>query len=324
MPEQKKNIKVAVLAGGISNERDISLQSGKTIADALVQAGLEVISSDIAPDKLDILDDRSIDVFFLALHGKFGEDGELQEILEQRDLCFAGSGSAASKIAINKIACKEAVQITGIALPLHISVQDAGNTRHLIELIRQLGTKVVVKPISDGSSFGVRIIDDAKAAAEAGIETSKKFGDCMIEQYIRGREITIGILNGKPLPIIEIKSKHNFYDFDAKYLDDNTEYLFDTIKDKKLIENINALAVQCFNAVGCSHWSRVDMILSEDNVPYFLEINTLPGFTSHSLVPMAANKAGLTNAQLCLEIVNAAIETFKKGDYIGTKKKEKI
>jgi len=324
MPEQKKNIKVAVLAGGISNERDISLQSGKTIADALVQAGLDVISSDIAPDMLDILDDRSIDVFFLALHGKFGEDGELQEILEQRDLCFAGSGSTASKIAINKIACKEAVQITGIALPLHISVQDSDSTEHLIELIRQLGTKVVIKPIADGSSFGVRILDDAKTAAEAAIETSEKFGDCMVEQYIPGREITIGILNGKPLPIIEIKSKHTFYDFDAKYLDGNTEYLFDTIKDKKLIENISTLAVECFNVVGCSHWSRVDMMLSEDNVPYFLEINTLPGFTSHSLVPMAANKAGLTNAQLCLEIVNAAIETFKKGDYIGTKKKEKI
>lgn len=308
MGEIREDIKVAVLMGGISNEREISLQSGSMIASALSEAGVDVVSFDIAPDRLEILDDTSIDVFFLALHGEFGEDGELQKILEDRKLCFAGSGSAASKIAIDKVACKERVQGTGVALPLHMSVKLTDDVETLSDRIAHFGEKVVVKPISHGSSFGVKILDNTEAAAKTAFETYEKFGDCMIEQFVAGREITVGILNGKTLPIIEIRSKRGFYDFDAKYEDENTEYLFDTIEDKDVIDKINSFAIACFNAVGCRHWGRVDMILSEEGTPYFLEINTLPGFTSHSLVPMAANKADLNNGQLCLEIVNAALQ----------------
>ncbi len=308
MGELKNDIKVAVLMGGISNEREISLQSGSMIASALNEAGAEVVSFDIAPDRLEILDDESIDVFFLALHGEFGEDGELQAILEDRGLCFAGSGSAASKITIDKAACKEAVQQTGVALPLHITVKLTDDAESLGKKIIHLGERVVIKPVTHGSSFGVRIMDNTEAAAKTAFETYEEFGSCMIEQFVAGREITVGILNGKTLPIIEICSKRGFYDFDAKYTDEDTEYLFDTVEDKDAVDKINSLSLECFNAVGCRHWGRVDLILSEDGTAYFLEINTLPGFTSHSLVPMAANKTGLSNGQLCLEIANAALK----------------
>ena len=308
MGDIKKDIKVAVLMGGISNEREISLQSGSMIASALNEAGTEVVSFDIAPDRLGILDDESIDVFFLALHGEFGEDGELQKILEDRGLCFAGSGSAASKIAIDKAACKEAVQRTGVTLPLHITVKLTDDAESLSKEIMHLGERVVIKPVTHGSSFGVRIVNNTAEAAKTAFETYEKFGSCMIEQFVEGREITVGVLNGKTLPIIEIRSKRGFYDFDAKYTDQDTEYLFDTIEDKDAVDKINTLALECFNAVGCRHWGRVDLILSEEGTAYFLEINTLPGFTSHSLVPMAANKAGLSNGQLCLEIAKSALE----------------
>ena len=319
-----KDLRIAVLTGWTNAERQVSLQSGKMIADAIAEAGLDAVTVDITPQNMSILDDDTIDIFYLALHGRFVEDGRLQEILQQKNLCYVGSDSKASKLAFDKVDCKKVFRKSQIKTPSDIRYDQTIPRKDVIEKLEKLGENFVVKPITQGSSVGVKIVDNPHDAIHAAKEILSEYGDCMIEEFIEGREITVGILNGQTLPVIEIKSKTAFYDYYAKYTDDKTEYLFDTIKDKKLIENINALAVQCFNAVGCSHWSRVDMILSEDNVPYFLEINTLPGFTSHSLVPMAANKAGLTNAQLCLEIVNAAIETFKKGDYIGTKKKEKI
>lgn len=308
-----KDLKIAVLMGGISTEREVSLKSGENIANSIAEAGLEVVRFDISPDNLSILDDPSIDVFFLGLHGKFGEDGQLQEILEERNLCYAGSGPEASKIAFDKIICKRALSNIDIAMPMDIVVNYNDTAESLTEKISSLGEKVVVKPIADGSSFGIQIIEGIEQAAKAAVETYQKFGDCMVEEFIAGREITVGIVNGQALPIIEIRTKTGFYDYEAKYIDDATEYLFDTIKDSELAAKIQEIAVECFNAIGCRHWSRVDIILNDQNIPYFLEINTLPGFTSHSLIPMAANKAGMSNSELCVRIIEAAIETFEKG-----------
>ena len=311
MPGSGK-FKVAVLTGGISRERDISFQSGQMVAGAIAEAGLEVISFDIRPDNLSILDDPSIDVFFPALHGQFGEDGQLQEILEEKGLCYTGSGPQASRIAIDKTACKETIKQTDIALPRDFAVCDNDDIASLAGKILSLGEKFVVKPITDGSSFGVQILQGVNDAACAALETYEQFGNCMIEEFIPGREITIGILDGQALPIIEIRSKTGFYDYDAKYVSDSTEYLFDTIKDANLVSEINKMALKCFDMIGCRHWGRVDMILSDAGVPYFLEINTLPGFTTHSLVPMAANKAGLSNSRLCLRIIEAAMKISEK------------
>jgi D-alanine-D-alanine ligase len=307
-----EKLKVAVLTGGISRERDVSFQSGRLVIDALEKAGQKVVSFDIQPDNLGILDDGSIDVFFPAIHGEFGEDGQLQEILEEKGLCFTGSGPEASRTAFDKAACKKALEDTDIILPKDVFVTSSDDIESLTEKISSLGDMVVVKPLSDGSSFGVQIVETAEVAAKAAARTFQEFGSCMVEEFVSGREITVGILNGKTLPIIEIRSKAGFYDYQAKYVSDSTEYLFDTIDDNGLVSRINSIALESFNVIGCRHFGRVDMILSNAGVPYFLEINTLPGFTSHSLFPKAANEAGLFNSQLCMKIIKAAMKDFNR------------
>jgi len=304
-----KDIKVAVLAGGIGSERQVSLQSGENIAAAIRDGGVSVITSDITPDDMSILDDNSIDVFFLALHGEFGEDGQLQEILESRNLVYTGSGPKASRDAFDKIVSKEAFAKAGVILPRHICVDTADTPEKLADKLAKIGDTFVVKPIRQGSSVGVDILCGCDSAARSAMKCYEKFGNCMIEEFISGKEITVGILNNRTLPITEIRSAVGFYDYEAKYIDDTTEYLFDTIKETELIEQINNSALACYNSLGCRHQSRVDMILTEDGVPYVLEINTLPGFTSHSLLPMAAKKAGMSASQLCIEIIEAALNS---------------
>ena len=303
-------LKVAVLMGGIGEERDISIQSGNCVAQALKQAGLDVVTSDIRPDNLDILQDCSIDVFFIALHGKFGEDGQLQQILEDKSLCYTGSGPSASRLAFDKLASKKCFVKAGIATPKVIRFDSQAQTERLEKQLLQLGERFVVKPVRQGSTIGVSIVDDPKSAIAAGRECSSKFGDCMIEEFIRGREISVGILQHQALPIIEIRSKTGFYNYHAKYIDEQTQYLFDTIEDPELIAKIEAAALGCFDALGCRHFARVDFILGSDGIPYALEINTIPGLTTHSLVPKAAAKMGLSMSQLCVRIIEAAYSSL--------------
>jgi D-alanine-D-alanine ligase len=178
--------------------------------------------------------------------------------------------------------------------------------------MKQIGQKFVIKPVRQGSSVGIQIVDGLDKAKIAAGDCLAQFGDCMVEEFITGRELTVGILENGALPVIEIKTAHQFYDYDAKYNDDNTQFLFDTIQDTQLLEKINDVALKSFNALGCRDFSRVDIILSEDNVPFIIEINTIPGFTTHSLLPKAAAKAGIDMSQLCLKIINSALERADK------------
>ena len=305
-------LKVAVLAGGIGEERNISIQSGSCVAEALRKADFNVVTADIGPDNTDILEDGSIDVFFIALHGKFGEDGRLQQILEEKSLIYTGSGPTASRLAFDKMAGKKAFAKTGTATPKAIKFDDRMGAKELERELPQLGNRFVVKPVRQGSAIGVSIVDDPKSAVAAAGECSAKFGDCMIEEYIAGREITVGILENRALPIIEIKSKTGFYDYQAKYLDERTEYLFDTIDDAALADKIATAALDCFDALGCRHFARADFILGKNGIPYVLEINTIPGFTNHSLLPMAAAKSGLSMSDLCTEIIEAAYSSLAR------------
>jgi D-alanine-D-alanine ligase len=300
--------KVAVLMGGIGQERQVSLQSGKCVTDALQQAGVNVIASDIGPDDMSILDDKSIDVFFIALHGKFGEDGQLQKILEDKSLVFTGSGSAASRIAFDKIASKRAFESANVRTAPMIEVTGGTDLAALAGQIAALGGKYVVKPVRQGSSVGVSILDDAKSAAAAAKQCLADYGDCMVEKFIKGRELTVGVLCGKSLPVIEIRSKAAFYDYHAKYITDSTEYLFDTISDAKIIAELGNQALAAFDAVGCRDFSRIDFILSDDGVPYALEVNNIPGFTTHSLLPKAAAKTGIPMGELCIKIIDASVK----------------
>jgi D-alanine-D-alanine ligase len=303
---EHNKIKVAVLTGGIGSERDISLQSGKCVAEALKEAGFEVVTADIRPDNLEILDDKSIDVFFPALHGIFGEDGQLQQILDDRSLLYAGSGPTASRLAFDKMASKMIFEDAGISTPSAIEFDSETNIGRLDEQLRDFANGYVVKPIRQGSSVGVSIVSKPQEAIELARQTYNEFGDCMIEEFVPGMEVTVGILNGRALPIIEVRVKSGFYDYHAKYIDEQTEYLFETVTDTTIAANLSQTAIDCFNALGCRHFARVDFLLGNNRIAYVLEANTIPGFTSHSLLPKAAAKAGLSMSQLCSNIVEAA------------------
>jgi D-alanine-D-alanine ligase len=306
----RSKLKVAVLAGGIGAERDISLQSGRCVAEALKEAGFQVVTADIRPDNLDILNDKSVDVFFPALHGIFGEDGQLQQILEDKSLLYAGSGPTASSLVFDKIASKKLFEEIGVATPAAVEFGPETDIGRLEEQLRDFANGYVVKPIRQGSSVGVSIVSALHEAIDVARQTFNEFGDCMIEEFVPGKEVTVGILHDRPLPIIEVRTQGGFYDYHAKYVDEKTEYLFDTITDTAMAANISRAAVECFNALGCRHFARVDFILGNDLIAYALEANTIPGFTSHSLLPKAAAKAGLSMSDLCSNIIESAYSSL--------------
>jgi len=304
-------LKIAVLMGGIGPERDISIKSGGCVATALKEAGRNVITADITPQNLDILNDRSIDVFFIALHGKFGEDGRLQQILDDKNLCYTGSGPAASRLAFDKMASKKAFAEAGVATAPAAGFNDKTDPDQLEEQLRKIGKKFVIKPVNQGSSVGISITNDQTDLIATAKRCLGEFGDCMIEKFIPGRNVMVGILDARALPIIEARTQRSFYDYHAKYTDDNTEYLFDSIENAPVNANIKAAALDCFGALGCRHFARVDFILGDDAIAYALELNTIPGLMSHSLFPKAAAKAGLSMSQLCTRITEAALEDKK-------------
>ncbi|MBL7154657.1 MAG: D-alanine--D-alanine ligase [Phycisphaerae bacterium] len=298
--------------GGIGAERDISIQSGTSVAEALGAAGFDVLTADIRPDKLDILEDRSIDLFFPALHGEFGEDGKLQQILEDKSLVYAGSGPAASNAAFDKMAAKIVFAEAGVLTPAAVGFDYDADAASVERQLRDFAGEYVVKPVRQGSSVGVSIVRDPYDAVRTARRTAEEFGNCMIEEFIPGREVTVGILCGQPLPIIEIRTQAGFYDYHAKYVDEQTQFLFDTIAEPAPAAEIQAAALDCFNALGCRDFARADFILAGENKPCALEVNTIPGFTSHSLLPKAAAKIGLSMSDLCAKIVEAAASPVAK------------
>lgn len=310
MKMKNSKLKIAVLAGGIGSERDISIQSGTGVAEALQEAGFDVVTADIQPDNLDILQDSSIDIFFPALHGEFGEDGQLQQILEEKSLLYAGSGPQACKFAFDKMVSKKVFNEAGIITPKAMEFHAETDTRQLEQQLRNLADEYVIKPIRQGSSVGLNIVDDWREAITAAQETLNEFGDCMIEELIVGRDLTVGILCGQALPIIELRTKTGFYDYHAKYSDERTEFLFDTIKDPAVAARASAAAMDCFNALGCRHFARVDFRLDNDGTAYALELNAIPGFTARSDLPKAAAKAGISMSELCTKIVEAAYSSL--------------
>jgi D-alanine-D-alanine ligase len=306
VPEVEDPIKIAVLRGGVGREREVSLASGRCVAEALRRGGAEVIESDIRPGDLAILDRPDVDVFFLALHGRFGEDGQLQQILDDRDLTYTGSGAQASRLAFDKVTSKRLFAASGVAVAPTVEFPPDADPSSIEDQLERLGDRFVVKPICDGSSVGVHIVDGPANAVASAREVARELGDCMIEPFLRGPELTVGILGRRTLPIIEIRSKTDFYDYYAKYIDDQTEYLFHTVSDEDLRSRIHQAALACFDVLDCRDFARVDFILAEDGTPYVLEINTIPGFTTHSLLPKAAAQAGFSMTELCLCIARAA------------------
>ena len=299
--------KVAVLFGGIGSEREVSLNSGQTVAKALTSAGIETVAADITPDNLSILDDNTIDAFFIMLHGRWGEDGQLQKILEQKRLTFTGSGSKASQLAFDKGESKKAFLSAGLPTLPYISVNTDSDWVQAETKLKNIGNKFVVKPACEGSSTGIEIVSGISETIAAAKNCTASYGKTVIEKYAKAREFTVGILAGEALPIIEIRPKQAFYDYNAKYIADTTEYLFDTLEDKKIVADMSSAALKCFDQLGCQGYARVDFLLTEDNKFYILEINTIPGFTSHSLLPKAAAKHGYSLPELCEKILADAL-----------------
>lgn len=311
--KQISDLKAAVLMGGVGEERQISIESGKNVAEALSRGGLDVVTSDISPNNLAILEESDIDVFFVSLHGRFGEDGQLQRIMEGKSLSFTGSGSKASGLAFNKIAAKELFQKAGVRVARSVRFDIKKSSEETKSVISGFGDKFVVKPSRQGSTIGVDIVQGAGKAVERAEICQEKYGECMIEEYIPGRELTVGILDGGALPIIEIRSKRGFYDYQAKYYDEGTQFAFDTIDSEDLVDEIKASAVNCFNVLGCRHFGRVDFILNEKGEAYALELNSIPGLTEHSLIPKAAAGVGIGMKELCVRLIELALEDTDSG-----------
>lgn len=319
---------VVVLMGGISPEREISLRSGNAVARALKEAGFNVTCIDVKDEKIEELDRMDIDVAFIALHGYFGEDGGVQQLLESKGIPYTGSGINASRLAMDKLATKKCFIEAGIRTPDYITVTEFQELQEIQREISKPGLPVVLKPTRNGSSIGISIIKNINDL-QIGLEKAFEFGyELLVEKYIKGRELTVGILDDKALPIIEIKPAVEFYNYEAKYKDDRTKYLIvektlserrNTVGDSSrtigfllpsTYSNAQELAVNAHKVLGCKGFSRVDMLLDDRDNLYLLEINTIPGFTEKSLLPKAAKAAGMSFPSLCEKIVDLAFQNI--------------
>ena len=307
--------KIGVLMGGSSSEREISLKSGKAVYDALSSLGQDVVAIDIKTDdpgeNVRLLSSKGIDCAFLALHGRFGEDGTIQVILENMKIPYTGSGVLASKLAMDKVSSREIFKKGNLLVPASEIINKA-SYQSAAGLKLDLGDHLVVKPATQGSSIGLSIIDK-RQGLDAALDLAFKFDDrAIVEEYIKGREMTVGILNDSALPVIEIIPKHAFFDFEAKYKAGLTEYVVPAKIDNKIAKKIQASALSAHKLLGCFGCSRVDLILDEKGLVFVLEVNTIPGMTSTSLLPKAAGKINIKFEDLCMKLIKLAYEKAEK------------
>ena len=304
-----EKLKIGVVAGGISSEREISLKSGRAVHESLSNNGFSSKLIDInSQEKLKSLETyKGLDLVFIMIHGKGGEDGEIQSILEAAKIKYTGSDSTSSLNAFDKLKSKEIFEKNGLEVPLRMMLQHSPSENNAI----------VIKPLREGSSFGVSIIKrwwDYKKSrpsleTEEALKEAQKYGDgVLIEEFIEGKELTVAIVGESTYPAIEIISPNEFYDFSAKYDGIGTKYIpanLSSTETKKLSE----ICLKAFKSLGCSGWGRVDLIKSKnDGILYILEVNTVPGMTETSLVPKAARLAELSFNDLLVEIIKTSID----------------
>lgn len=323
---------IAVLMGGISNEREISFKSGKAVATALRETGHEVVPVDITDANVDALDNVQPRVAFVALHGEFGEDGQVQEQLEQKDIPYTGSGPQASRFGMDKVTSKRLFVRNSVPTPDYMVVERDEDRDWVAAAAQRLGYPLVCKPSTGGSSIGITIVEDPDhlqsaldEATENATESRAQSSESpviMLERHIHGREFTVGVLDGEPLPVVEVRSGGDFFDYDAKYSDDSTEYIVPVAVLETLYRRMQDAAVRAYEALGCRHLARIDMMLGYDGQLYVLEANTIPGFTPRSLLPKAAAHAGIEFPELCENICAMAIRDSKSNRYSSTEEGE--
>jgi D-alanine-D-alanine ligase len=296
-------MKVAVLLGGKSAEREVSLKSGGMVLAALRSKGIDAYPFDPAEKGLEILIKEKYEKAFIALHGRFGEDGTVQGILEWLGIPYTGSGVLASALAMDKLRTKRLWQAEGLPTPPY---RVLGKDSDFKAVARRLGLPLMVKPASEGSSIGMSKVRAAAALGEAYALAVNYDPVVIAEKFIQGIELTGAILGEEALPLIKVETPRDFYDYEAKYIANDTRYTVPAGLPDSREQELRALCLTAFRALGCRGWGRVDLMLSKQGRPYLLEVNIAPGMTDHSLVPMAARAVGLSYEDLCVKILEGA------------------
>lgn len=298
--EELKSKKIAVLLGGLSEEREVSLNSGKAVHQALLSRGYDAVAVDVGRDISRVLAEGNVDVAFIALHGRYGEDGTIQGLLEFMGIPYTGSGVLASALALNKIYAKAAFQAAGLLVAPY-QVLTMGSRLEL-----EFPLPVVVKPSQEGSSVGVTIVKSLEAM-EPALELAFRFDrEVLVERFIEAREIQIGILADHALGAIEIVPKNEFYDFEAKYIPGMADHIFPAPLPENLYRQVMETGLAAHRALGCSDYSRVDLLVTPADECYVLEVNTLPGMTATSLLPEIAQGCGIAFEDLVERIAVSA------------------
>lgn len=294
--------KIGVLMGGPSSEREISLKSGGAVYAALKSLGMDVIAVDILNDDIKQvalqIDRAGIKIAFIALHGRFGEDGTIQGLLDNMRIPYTGSGSEASRLALNKIMARKMFIRSGLNIPKADIVTSEFSDKLNVDKF-----PVVVKPATSGSSIGLSIVEKKENLALALSEAFEHDSEVLVEEYIKGRELTVGILEDNPLCIIEVIPRNKFFDYQAKYTKGLTEYIVPAKLSSGAYSKIQEAALSAHHALGCRGSSRVDIIADDAFTPFVLEVNTIPGLTENSLLPKAAGAQGISFGQLCVKLL---------------------
>lgn len=303
--DMKRFGKVAVLMGGISAEREISLISGAAVLKALIASGVDAHKIDATPNNIGELKSLGFDRAFIVLHGRWGEDGVVQGALQAIGMPYTGSGVLGCALAMDKVRTKQVWQALGLPTANYRVLKTEAD---LDGLVADLDLPIFLKPAREGSSVGIGKVTKESDLLEAYRKTAE-FGDHVLaEKFISGAELSVSILDGQALPSVRMAPSNEFYDFDAKYKSNDTEYFCPAGLCDELEMQVRQLAISAFSALGCSHWGRVDVMLDETQQPILLEVNTVPGMTDHSLVPMAAKVIGLSFEQLVVQILSATLD----------------
>ena len=297
--------------GGRSGERDVSLRSGKRVFASLKDQGFNVISMDLDDDLISKLRAEKIDLVYNILHGRFGEDGTVQGLLEMANIPYTGSKVLASALAMNKLASKRVFDAVGIPTPRYVEVFSSSHVKQEAERIcRVFPFPLVLKPTSEGSSLGVSILKQKDGFEDILKKAVDEFKDVFVEEYVKGREITIGVIGKnsdlQALPVLELVPKNEFYDFHAKYTAGMTKFILPARLSKAMTKKAQEIALMAHKSLGCYGVSRVDMIIGQDNIPYVHEVNTIPGMTDQSDLPAEAAEAGISFDELVVRILESA------------------
>jgi D-alanine-D-alanine ligase len=297
--------KVAVLMGGESAERVISLESGQAVYAALCNVGVDAHAIDFNKNEFKQLMNDDFDRVFIALHGRGGEDGTIQGALETIGLPYTGSNVMSSALAMDKVRSKAIWRSENLPTPDAIELSETSNWQKIAE---DLKLPIMVKPAREGSSVGASKVNDIDELSPAWKQANQFDDRVMAESWVTGDEYTVPILNDVVLPMIKLETKREFYNYQAKYEDDDTQYICPCGLDEKTEKELGELALRACKSIGVSGWSRVDLMIDNDKQPWLIEVNTVPGMTSHSLVPMAAKQAGLSFEELVVQILATSFE----------------